>query len=75
MHLELPGMGQLVEDQPGAQVGAAEMQVALDPGDVRLDEVEGARLSGSLPGPSSSARTGSYWPSTRRDIRPNSSPT
>ena len=43
MELELPGMGELVEDEPGPEVGTAEIQLALDPGDVRLDEVEGTR--------------------------------
>jgi hypothetical protein len=47
MDLELPGVGELVEDQPGAQIGAAEVEVAFDPGDVGLDEVERARLTGS----------------------------
>ena len=42
VELELPRVGELVQDEPGTEVGAAEIQLALDPGDVRLDEVEGA---------------------------------
>ena len=62
MHLELPGVGQLVEDQPGPEVGAAEIEVALDPGDVRLDEVERALRARCAAGSSSRVSTGSYWP-------------
>src|ERR1700692_920847 len=45
MELELPGVGELMKDQPGAEVRALEGEVALDPGDIRLDEGESGSLS------------------------------
>ena len=47
MELELPGVGELVKDQPGAEVGPGEREVALDPGDVRLDGVQSSAGPGA----------------------------
>ena len=45
MHLELPCVGELMEDQPGPEVGAFEREVTLDRRDVGLDKIQRARLA------------------------------